>query len=151
MVSSYKDLKVWQRSIDLVKDVYLLTDSFPKSEIYGLTSQIRRASISVPSNIAEGAGKKSSKDYIRFLDISLGSLAELETQLIISVKIGYLTQDAVDNCFNEIMELGKMLHGLIKSLSYKINNSLREDDTEDFFNSHATASIFTGTSTDTNH
>ena len=99
---THKDLTVWSRSIELVKKVYDETASFPKEESYGLTNQIRRCSVSIPSNIAEGAARQGKKEFIQFLYVSLGSLGELETQLIIAQKLGYLN--------------GKMLLGLIKHL-----------------------------------
>jgi four helix bundle protein len=89
MKTTHKNLKIWQNSIQLVIEVYNLTRAFPKEELYGLSSQMRRAAISVPSNIAEDAARKNKTEYLQFLYISLGSLSELETQLIISEKIGY--------------------------------------------------------------
>jgi len=86
---NHKDLEVWKESMLLAKEAYLLTKSFPKEELYGITSQIRRASVSVPSNIAEGAARSSDKEFIQFLYISLGSLSELETQILLSRDLGY--------------------------------------------------------------
>ena len=86
---NHKDLDIWKESIELTKKIYLITKNFPKEEIYGLTSQIRRSCISIPSNIAEGSARNHDKEFIQFLYISLGSLAELDTQLIISKEIGY--------------------------------------------------------------
>ena len=88
---SFRDLDVWKLSIEFVKSIYQITNKFPNSEIYGLTSQLRRSAISIPSNIAEGQGRNSSKEFRQFLAIALGSLAELETQVIIAKEIGYLT------------------------------------------------------------
>ena len=88
-VKSHKDLKVWQESMDLVIQIYKLVENFPKHEIYGLSSQIRRAAVSIPSNIAEGAGRSGEKEFIRFLYIALGSLSEVETQLEISQRLNY--------------------------------------------------------------
>ena len=88
---THKDLDVWKLSIDLVKDVYNITKTFPQSEIYGLTSQIRRCAVSIPSNIAEGSARSSNKEFIQFLYIALGSCAELETQLIISKEINVVS------------------------------------------------------------
>ena len=87
--TTHKDLDVWKESINLAKEIYALTEEFPKEELYGLTSQIRRAAVSVPSNIAEGAARNSNKEYIRFLYISLGSLSELETQIILAREFGF--------------------------------------------------------------
>ena len=114
-VRSYRDLKVWQRSKLLALEVYKVTQAFPKEERYGLTSQLRRAAVSIPSNIAEG-NARSTKDYQRFLDISLGSLAELETQLEIACALAYLSTTTLENLLNETLEIGRMLSGLIKSL-----------------------------------
>ncbi len=109
--NSYRDLIVWQTSMVLVKEVYLLTQCFPKEEIYGLTSQIRRCSVSIPSNIAEGKGRGSNKEFVRFLQISLGSLYELETQLELSVNIGYSVD--INNLLSLCLEIEKMLNALI--------------------------------------
>jgi len=87
---THKDLDIWKLGIELVEEVYKATVEFPKEEIYGLTNQMRRASVSIPSNISEGAARSSKKEYIKFLYVALGSLAELETQTIISEKLGYL-------------------------------------------------------------
>lgn len=120
MVKTHKDLDVWKQSIQLVKQIYKITQIFPKHEIYGLTNQIRRAAVSVPSNIAEGAGRNSDKEFIQFLHISLGSLAEVETQLIISMEIGYV--DNINTPLNEINNIQKMLNGLIKHIKNRQKN-----------------------------
>jgi four helix bundle protein len=86
-MKSYKELKVWQKAVDLVTAVYSISRSFPRTEMYGLTSQVRRASVSIPSNIAEGWGRNSAKEYIQFLTTARGSLLELETQLLISCNL----------------------------------------------------------------
>ena len=112
---THKDLDVWKESIVLVKDIYSLTKVFPKDEIYGLTSQMRRCAVSIPSNIAEGSARNYDKEFIQFLYISLGSLSELETQLIISNEVGY-----IDNIDLRLLEkVRKMLLGLIKYLKSK--------------------------------
>ncbi|NQT49509.1 four helix bundle protein [Candidatus Kuenenbacteria bacterium] len=113
----YKNLLVWQKSIILVKNLYQLTSTFPKDEIYGLTSQMRRAGISVPSNIAEGYGRYSKKELCRFIKISLGSSAELETQAIISQELGYINNEQLQNILDQINEVQKMLTGLMNSSS----------------------------------
>jgi len=118
-IKNYRDLIVWQRSMKLVKDVYQFTASFPKEEIYCLTQQIRRSSISVPSNIAEGAGKRSTKDYMRFLEMSSGSLAELETQMMIASELQYIDKNMLERLLNESSEIGKMINGLINALDKK--------------------------------
>ncbi len=115
-VYSYKDLKVWQKSREIVKNIYDISGTFPKEEMYGLTSQIRRAAISLPSNIAEGNARQSRKEYKNFISIAKGSLAELETQLILSVDLGYVTEEKLSNIFSKINELERMLYSLRKSL-----------------------------------
>ncbi|SRR5690606_817099 len=119
MIQSFRDLEVWQRAVCLVDDVYLLTKSFPKEELFVLTSQIRRCVISVPSNIAEGFGRKGTKEYLQFCYISLGSLAELETQLEIAKRQGYITED-LEKYIQDIIVIRKQLYGLIKSLKNKL-------------------------------
>ena len=116
LYSDFKDLKVWQKSMDLCQDIYCLTDIFPKSETFGLVSQIRRSAISIPSNIAEGQARHADKEFIRFLNIAYGSLAELETQLIISVKVGYSKEDIIDGLNAKIKEIGRMIMALINSI-----------------------------------
>ena len=123
MVNNFKELNVWKASIKLVKDVYQVTKSYPKVEDYTLTSQIRRAAISVPSNISEGAGKSSTAEYIRFVDISLGSLAELETQIIISYELGYIELKQQNELLTDINKIGKMLGAMRMSLEKKKINS----------------------------
>ncbi|MFS4415420.1 four helix bundle protein [Maribacter sp. 2307ULW6-5] len=115
-IKSHKDLKVWQASMDFVVQVYKLSDDFPKHEVYGLSSQIRRAAVSIPSNLAEGAGRKSNKEFMRFLYISLGSLSEVETQLEIARRLNYISEDYFKNNEPSIFFIRKMLSGLIKSL-----------------------------------
>lgn len=116
-MKTHKDLDVWQDSIGLYKDIYLLTKSFPSEELYGLTSQIRRSAVSIPSNIAEGSARNHNKEFVQFLYISLGSLAELETQLIIAQEIGYIK--SYD--FTFMNKIKKMLLGLIKYIKSKNN------------------------------
>ncbi len=115
-VNSYKDLIVWQKSMELVVEVYKITNQFPKEELYGLTSQMRRCVISIPSNIAEGRRKGSRKDFLKFLFISYGSGAELETQIEISKRLGYC-MDSVsiksEGLLNEVM---RILNTMIKNL-----------------------------------
>lgn len=112
MLGTHKDLDVWKKSIDLVRKIYKLTNSFPREEIYRLTNQVRRTAVSIPSNIAEGAARNGRKEFLKFLYISLGSLSEVETQLIIAKKLMYIR----DYNENELMEIKKMLMGLINSL-----------------------------------
>lgn len=110
-MGTHKDLQIWQQSIELVTIVYRLTEPFPNTEQFGLTSQMRRAAVSIPSNIAEGAARRSSKEFIQFLYISLGSLSELETQFIIAQKLGYITKTDI---FEAIESLRRKLLNFIK-------------------------------------
>jgi four helix bundle protein len=112
--NSYKDLQVWKVSMEFVIEVYKLTSLFPKTEIYGLTNQIRRSSVSIPSNIAEGSGRKNLKEFIHFLYISKASLLELETQIEISKRLGYIND--VNNLNDKIKYIRIMLVKLIHSL-----------------------------------
>ena len=109
--NSYRDLIVWQKSMKLSKEIYLLTKTFPKEEFYGLTSQIRRCAISIPSNIAEGKGRNSDKEFIRFLQVALGSVYELQTQLELSLQLNYI--DNIDDLLNLSIEIEKMINTLI--------------------------------------
>ncbi|WP_317166695.1 four helix bundle protein [Chryseobacterium defluvii] len=113
---NFKNLNIWRFSIELTDEIYILTDSFPKSEEFGLKSQIRRCSVSVASNIAEGSSRSSNKDFNRFLEISLGSLYELQTQIIISSNRNYFDLSKLENIENKITELQKMISGFQKNL-----------------------------------
>ena len=115
-MNSYKDLVVWQKAIDLSFDIYSLTKDFPKEEMYGLVSQIRRSAVSIPSNIAEGQARKYHQQFSRFLSIAQGSLAELETQIIISMRLGYVTGDQKD-LFDTMHSIGKMITRLKQNLT----------------------------------
>ena len=112
-MSSYKELIVWQKSIQLVTDIYKLTKIFPKEEAYGLVSQMHRAAISIPSNIAEGHDRNSDKEFSQFLCIARGSLAELETQIIISEKLEYTNEKQITPILNNCYEIGRMINGLL--------------------------------------
>ncbi len=112
-INSYKELIVWQKSMDLSRKIYILTKSFPKEELYGITSQIRRSSVSIPSNIAEGYARKSRKEYIQFYSIAYGSVSELETQLILARDFGYIEEKDFTETENLLHEVAKMLHVLI--------------------------------------
>jgi len=118
-IKSYRDLDVWKKAMVLVTRVYKLTRTFPKEELYGLTSQLRRAAVSVPSNIAEGKSRRSTGDYIRFLDIAYGSIAEVETQLSVACNLEYVTQKKVSVLFDDYAERGRMMNGLIARLERK--------------------------------
>ena len=117
MTKTHKDLEIWKQGIELVVEIYKTTKKFPDDEKYGLTSQLRRSAVSFPSNIAEGAARKSKKEYIQFIYISLGSLSELETQIIISEKIGYLMEN---NIIQKIEEIRRKTLNFIKYLKTKI-------------------------------
>lgn len=116
-MKNHMDLDVWKNSMNLVERIYKLSSQFPKEEIYGLTSQIRRASVSIPSNIAEGSARNSNKEFIQFLYISLGSTAEVETQLLIAQRLNYV--QAIENELNDIIAIKKMLNGLINYIKGK--------------------------------
>lgn len=115
-VKTYRDLIAWQRSMELVRSVYEATRRWPSDEQYGLTSQVRRAAVSIPSNIAEGFGRRATKDYLRHLGFAYGSLLEAETQLQIASMLGYLPSQARDGLLAQCTECGKILNGLITSL-----------------------------------
>jgi four helix bundle protein len=119
MLKNYKELKVWQRSYGLCLEVYGVTAKFPKDERYGLTSQIRRSAVSVPSNIAEGYGRKTTADYIRMLYISYGSVCELETQILLAGDLNFIDKGELSKIKNTITEIERMLKALIKSLENK--------------------------------
>ena len=116
MANSYRELKVWQNSIDLAEKIYRLTSSFPASEIYGLASQLRRASVSIPSNIAEGWGRRSRKEYARFILMAAGSNDELQTQLVIAERLAFGDRQLRDESAALSDEIGRMLQGLHKFL-----------------------------------
>jgi four helix bundle protein len=117
-MSDYKDLNVWQESIDLVEDIYQLVKFFPREETYALSDQIRRAVVSVPSNIAEGSNRNTDKEFIQFLYIALGSACEVETQLIIALRLGYLQE--IQQELDKITKLRRMINALINSIKRKI-------------------------------
>jgi four helix bundle protein len=119
MVKHYKELNVWQKAMEVVNDIYKLTASFPKDEVYGLTSQIRRAAVSIPSNIAEGAARDTTKDFLRFISITQGSLAELETQILIANNQDFVSEGDIFPLVRKMSDIGKMLNGLQKSLNDK--------------------------------
>ncbi|MEZ4672031.1 MAG: four helix bundle protein [Anaerolineae bacterium] len=116
-MSDYRKLGVWQKACDLAVDVYKATGNFPKEEMFGQISQIRRAATSVPANIAEGAGRGSRADYVRFLYIAMGSINELETHLVIAQRLGYLSPEPHQQLEGQITEVRRMLSGLINSMT----------------------------------
>ncbi len=115
-VQSYQELIVWQKAVDLVVQVYATTRTFPREETFGLTSQLRRASVSVPSNIAEGQGRHSAKEFVRFLEIARGSLQEVETQLIIANRLHYLDEGQQRTLLAQCAEVARLLNGLCRSI-----------------------------------
>lgn len=118
-MKTHKDLDVWKNSIGLVTDIYSISKGFPKDEQYGLTSQMRRSAISIPSNIAEGAGRNHNKEFVQFLYIAQGSLSELETQLIISLNLKYIEEVAHDEFIIKMNEIRGQIAGLIQYLKRK--------------------------------
>ncbi len=116
-VSSFRDLDVWKKSMELSVDIYNITQSFPSTELYGLTSQLRRAAVSVASNIAEGSGRSSTKEFLQFLNIANGSLAEIETQLELAYRLNYIQSIEIQPNINHIRS---MIFGLIRSLRKKL-------------------------------
>ncbi len=114
---THKDLDVWKKAIEFVTCIYKITEQFPKSEIYGLTSQMRRAAVSIPSNIAEGAARKHKTEFRQFLYIAMSSAAELETQVIIASNLVFLTNELQRELVDDLNVIAKMINGLIKSLS----------------------------------
>lgn len=114
---NYRDLIAWQRAMDLVVLVYEVTKRFPKEEIYGLVSQLRRAVVSIPSNIAEGQGRKTKREFVQFLSIAHGSLREVETQVLIAERIGYVDPKQVEDIMACTGEIGRLINGLSNALS----------------------------------
>jgi four helix bundle protein len=116
IVQSYRDLLVWKKSMDLVLAVYRSTETFPKTETYGLTSQLRRGAVSVPSNIAEGQARLSTGEFRQFLGNARGSLMELQTQILIACNLGYMKENESDKLLDDAAEVGRLLNGLLNSL-----------------------------------
>lgn len=116
-IKSYKDLLIWQKGIEITEKVYSITNDFPTEELFSLTNQVKRASVSIPSNIAEGFGRNSTKSYLNFLKISRGSLYELETQLIIAEKLNYTTDsELLQSIYDLISEEGKMINSYMNKI-----------------------------------
>lgn len=115
-MNNFRDLDVWEKSVNLATIVYEVTESYPKSEKYGLCSQLRRCAVSISSNIAEGAGRRTKKDFSRFLDIATGSCYELETQLTISQNVDYLDDKSYQSITDKLVEIQKMIYALRQSL-----------------------------------
>ena len=119
----HKDLEIWKLSIQFVKEIYIATESFPKIEQYGLVSQIRRAAISIPSNLAEGSARYSDKETLRFIDIMIGSIAELDTQLTIAKEIGFLTIEQTTQFIDKLNKINAMAFGLRKTIKNNFESS----------------------------
>ncbi len=115
-VKSYRDLIIWRKGIELVKEVYALTREFPKHETYALANQLQRSAVSVPSNIAEGQARQHSGEFRQFLYTALGSAAEVDTQVIIAYELGYITEQKANDIQQRVIELQKMIHTLISRL-----------------------------------
>jgi four helix bundle protein len=116
MAASYRDLIAWQKAMDMVEGVYRATRSWPRDEIYGLTSQVRRAAVSVPANVAEGKGRIGSAEFAHHLSMAHGSLCEMETHLQLGHRLGYLTEVELGQLLSQAQEVGRLLQGLIRSL-----------------------------------
>jgi len=125
---THKNLQVWRKSISFVKDIYLITRAFPREEMFGLTSQLRRAAVSIPSNIAEGNGRESKKDLIRFLYIAIGSAAEIETQLIICHEIGLLNGNDFDRLMSQNHEIIRMVTALANNKKKELDINANETE-----------------------
>lgn len=119
-INSFRDLRVWQASMDLVEQVYQLTQTFPSQEIYGLISQMRRAAVSIPSNIAEGHTREHSKEYLHHLSMAQASLAELQTQLEIAGRLKYLSSDQVNQTLEQAVSLSKQLYALRNAVTKRL-------------------------------
>ncbi|HVS81500.1 MAG TPA: four helix bundle protein [Pyrinomonadaceae bacterium] len=115
-IKSFRDLRVWQGGIELVEAIYGLTQAFPKQEVYGLTSQIQRAAVSIPPNIAEGHARESTKEYLQHLSIAQASLAEVETQLEIAKRLKYISPDQFEHSLEQLSQLGRQLYALRNAL-----------------------------------
>lgn len=121
-MSSYRDLKVWGKARIFIKDIYILTAEFPKEEIYGITSQMRRAAISIANNIVEGSARNSDKEFMRFLDYAYASLLEVENMIFICEDLGFVQNETQTKFFNQGQEIQKMIYSLKKSLKPQANN-----------------------------
>jgi four helix bundle protein len=125
VIRSYRDLDVWNKAIELVKEIYLVTKDFPKEETYGLVNQLRRCAVSIPSNIAEGKTRQHISEYIQFLYVALGSCAELETQITIAKELKYITKELECKLLEEINQIGRMIRGLTKNLRVSRTQNLK--------------------------
>ena len=116
----YTELIAWQRAMDFVEAVYQVSRTFPKDELFGLTSQVRRAAVSMPSNIAEGQSRRSTKEFLQFLSVARGSLSEVETQLVISKRLNYLSSDQLSDLQHKSSELGRLINGLSNAIQKRV-------------------------------
>ena len=121
-VRSYRELEVWQKAMDLVIECYRTGERFPKSELYGLTSQLQRAAVSVPANIAEGQGRSHTKEFLNHLSIAYGSLMEGETHLLIAYRLNYIERSSLESLLDKCAEVGRMLNGLVSALNRKLSS-----------------------------
>jgi four helix bundle protein len=122
-IRDYRDLQVWQKAMDLVDQCYHLTKQFPQHEIYSLTNQIRRAAVSIPANVAEGRSRRHAREFLQHLGIASGSLSELETLMLISARLGYVSTPDCDDILERTGEIGKMLHGLKAAITRERQSS----------------------------
>ena len=120
MIESYRDLEVWQRAMQLAEATYRFCELLPQQERYGLCAQLQRAAVSIPSNLAEGHARASTRDYLRFVSIAQGSLAELETQLVLAGRLHGISEETLNDRLEEADQLGRKLRGLQKSLNTKV-------------------------------
>lgn len=120
-MKTHHDLEVWKNAVNFVTKIYVITEQYPKQEMFGLTNQMRRAAVSIPSNIAEGAARNYETEFVRFLYISQGSLSEIETQLIISLNLGYINKEKLDEIINDVYLIRSQISGLIKFKKKAIN------------------------------
>jgi four helix bundle protein len=116
-IKDYRDLLIWKKGIELTKEIYNITSRFPSNEMYGLTSQLQRASVSIPSNIAEGQARQRSAEFCQFLRVSLGSLAEVETQMVIACELGFTSMNKLEDVRGKITELRKMIYSIQRKIS----------------------------------
>ena len=120
-MDTHKDLRVWRQSIELVTAIYQITKTFPREELFGLVSQLRRAAVSVPSNIAEGYARGTDRERLHFLRISSGSMSEIETQVMLSLNLGYITQDSYEELSENVTSVWKQLNALISSIKKRLS------------------------------
>jgi four helix bundle protein len=120
-IKNYQELNIWKRSVEMAIEIYNTSKNFPKEDLYGLTSQMRRASVSIPSNIAEGFNRYHNKEFRQFLYVNLGSCAEVETQLFIAQRLNYVDQEKASKLIKELGEIGKMINSLIKKINGKLD------------------------------